>query len=196
MAINKQSYLSWSWLQRSSVLSKSHLFRVYLHFQNTASLGIMFDQINIKKVQDHAAIPVELLLLADPSSEMIDQYVHESCCFGAFFNNECIGVIVLYPLREEQLEIKNIAVAERFQGKGIGGILMNRALQYAQSRGDQSILIGTADTSLAQLNWYKKLGFKETHRKIDFFIEHYPQPIIENGQRCRDMIMLEKSLDR
>ncbi len=156
----------------------------------------MFDQINIKKVQDHAAIPVELLLLADPSREMINLYIHESCCFGAFFNNQWIGVIVLYPITEGQFEIKNIAVAERFQGKGIGSILMNRALHYAQSRGDQSILIGTADTSLGQLNWYKKSGFKEIHRKIDFFIQHYPQPIIENGQRCRDMIMLEKSLGR
>ncbi|MCR9084670.1 MAG: GNAT family N-acetyltransferase, partial [Cyclobacteriaceae bacterium] len=62
--------------------------------------------------------PWDLLLLADPSKEMIDRYLSESEVFVGELQGKLIGVLVLLPLSDGIVEIKNLAVDETFQGKG------------------------------------------------------------------------------
>jgi len=66
------------------------------------------------------SIPYPLLLLADPYIDMINSYVHESFLYGIPVGNDYIGVYALYPIDETAVEIKNIAVREDHQQKGIG----------------------------------------------------------------------------
>ncbi len=139
-----------------------------------------------------AEIPYDLLLLADPSKELIDQYLPESEIHVAVFETQIIGVYVLHPLGDSTVEIKNIAVGDSHQGKGVGTILLNNATQTAALKGYKTVLIGTGNSSLNQLYLYQKLGFEIIEIRKDFFLEHYPSPIYENGIQCKHMLMLSK----
>ena len=139
------------------------------------------------------AIPYELLLEADPSRKMIDKYLAYSKIFLAKSGGSIVGVLAL-KVENDQAEIMNIAVAEKFQKKGIGSLLIKHAVQYCLENTISSLSIGTADTSLDQLTLYQKLGFKVNDRIADFFLKNYEKPIYENGKQAKDMIRLEMSL--
>ena len=146
------------------------------------------------------ALPYELLLLADPERDMVDAYLSRSEVFlardGSATNPSAapVGVLVLTPLTNGEIEIKNIAVREDRQGAGIGRQLLVFARDEARRRGLQALEIGTGNSSLGQLALYQKCGFRVDRVERDFFTRHYPEPIYENGIQCRDMIMLRLEL--
>ena len=137
--------------------------------------------------------PIDLLLLADPSEEMINRYLSDSDLFVAREGDNTIGVLALKKEGNEA-EIMNVAVDEHNQGKGIGSALIRHAIEFAKSSGIEKLIFGTADTSTDQQRLYQKLGFKKAGRIKDFFPTHYPEPIIENGVQARDMIRFEMTL--
>ena len=150
--------------------------------------------ILVTRLSGNDNIPYQLLLLADPSRELIDEYLKNSLVFIASLNSEPIGIYVLYPLPGERAEIKNIAVAKEHQGKGIGKLLLAHASQTAKQNGFRFICIGTADSSIAQIALYQKQGFSPAGIKKEFFLNNYPEPVSENGRQAIDMLMFEKKL--
>lgn len=118
--------------------------------------------ITFNKLGKDEKIPYELLLLADPSKDLINQYLKKSGVFTAKQDDEIFGVAVLYPLTTETVEIKNIAVKPQFQGQGIGSCLIENIVKFALHNGQKSICIGTANSSIGQLYLYQKLGFEIT----------------------------------
>ncbi|PKL33566.1 MAG: GNAT family N-acetyltransferase, partial [Spirochaetae bacterium HGW-Spirochaetae-10] len=64
-----------------------------------------------------------LFLLADPSREMIEQYVREGHTFVGMHEDRVIAAIVLLFTAADVVEIKNVAVLPEHQGKGIGSLL-------------------------------------------------------------------------
>ncbi|MER2072009.1 MAG: GNAT family N-acetyltransferase, partial [Psychrobacillus sp.] len=136
--------------------------------------------------------PMELLLLADPSEELIQVYLDNGQCFIAVEGDETIGVFVLLPLTNETVELKNIAVHDDHQGKGIGKELVLHAIEKSKELGFQKIEVGTGNSSLNQLALYQKCGFRIVSVDKDFFKIHYTEEIVENGVPCVDMIRLEK----
>jgi len=147
----------------------------------------------IEKISSTMA-PIELLLLADPSRELIEQYLSESSIFLASSKGKTKGIIVLYPIEESILEIKNLAVVPSFQKKGLGKNLILFAENFAKANGYTKLRICTGNTSFHQLALYQKLGFQKKDKIPNFFLEQYPEPIFENGMQCKDLIVLEKEL--
>ena len=143
---------------------------------------------------DKEPIPYELLLDADPSMEAIEKYLPFSEIHVGTLKSKVIGTIVLYPLNANELEIKNIAVEESLQGNGIGGLMLKYATEIAIVKRAKSLVIGTANSSVAQLYLYQKNGFETTGIKQNFFLDNYPLPIFENGIQCKHLIMLAKQL--
>ena len=150
--------------------------------------------VTIRRLNANEAIPYSLLLLADPSMSAIERYIDLAEIHIAVLKAKVIASIVLYPLGDEAYEIKNIAVAERFQGKGIGKLLLNAATNLAILNNAGSLSIGTSNASVAQLYLYQKSGFEITGIKFNFFLDNYREPIFENGIQCKHMIFLEKKL--
>jgi aminoglycoside 6'-N-acetyltransferase I len=148
----------------------------------------------IRQLEKQEAIPYELLLLADEAKEMIDRYALDGEIYVLEENDQIIAVYVLKMLDAKRLEIKNIAVRQNHQGQGIGKYLLKDATRRAKAKGFQILLIGTANGAIKQLYLYQKAGFEITAIKKNFFIDHYPEPIFENGIQCKHMIMLEKKL--
>ena len=55
------------------------------------------------------------------------------------------------------------------------------------------MIVGTANSSIDNIAFYQKLGFRMAEIKRDFF-KAYPTPIFENGIIALDMIVFEKEL--
>jgi len=151
-------------------------------------------EIEIRSLSKNEEVPYTLLLDADPSKEMVDAYLPKSDIFIAIIDKEVIGVYVLYAVDSICIEIKNIAVAEDFQGKGVGKRMLDDAFEKARQRGYKEIVIGTSTTSIGPLYLYQKAGFEVSHLLKNFFTDHYAQPLYENGIRCKHMIVLKKEL--
>ncbi|RDW19746.1 GNAT family N-acetyltransferase [Oceanobacillus chungangensis] len=148
----------------------------------------------IEHLKSTEAAPMELLLSADPSRELVEEYLAAGNCFIARNRDEIIAVYVLLPINATTIELMNIAVAEKEQGKGIGKELINHAIEYARKQGYSAIQVGTGNSSIGQLALYQKCGFRIIGIEPDFFVRNYEEQIIENGIICRDMIRLERKL--
>ncbi len=146
-----------------------------------------------RKLTKQEAIPYDLLLLADETKEIIDRYVKDGEIYVLEVDSQIIAVYVFQEIDTERIEIKNIAVDRNYQGQGIGTFLLRDATIRAREQGYGTILIGTANGAIKQLYLYQKEGFEITAIKKNFFVDHYPEPIFENGIWCKHMIMLEKN---
>lgn len=150
--------------------------------------------MDIRKLNKAEKLPMELLLLADPSREIVEEYVNRGECFIAENEQQIIGVYVLLPTRPETVELVNVAVIEEQHGRGIGKRLVMDAIKVAKTKGYKTIEIGTGNSGIGQLALYQKCGFRIVGVDMDFFVRHYPEDIFENGIQCRDMIRLSQDL--
>ncbi len=148
----------------------------------------------IRQLQKDEEIPYNLLLLADETIEAINKYINDSEIFVFEMDNETIAVYVLQEISNDTIEIKNIAVDTKHQGRGIGKLLLRDAISRAKAKGFKTIVIGTGDTAPKQLHLYQKEGFEIFDIKKSFYLDNYPNPIYENGVQLKDMIMLKKEL--
>lgn len=150
--------------------------------------------MKIRELHSNETPPVDLLLLADPSRKLVNEYVKRGTCFVADDGEAIVGVFVLLPTRPGTVELVNISVAEGRQGEGIGKTLVLAAIREAKSNGYMTMEIGTGNSSIGQLALYQKCGFRITGIDRDFFTRHYKETIFENGIQCRDMIRLSQDL--
>lgn len=145
--------------------------------------------MKIIKVASNKKEYMDLLLLADEQENMINKYLEKGDMFllidegvkaQCIVTNEGSGVY----------ELKNIATIPRFQNKGYGKMLINYILNYYK---DCNVMyVGTGDSTLT-IPFYKKCGFKESHRVKNFFLDNYDHPIFENGKQLIDMVYLKWS---
>lgn len=139
-------------------------------------------------------MPMELLLLADPDEHRVRSYLHKSSIYTLVEDQTILGVCVLLPLSETVAEIVNIAVAEEAQGRGFGKKLLQHVITAVREENYRILKVGTGNSSLDQLAFYQKSGFRITGVERDYFTKHYSEPIFENGIACRDMILMEMHL--
>ena len=149
-----------------------------------------------RKLEPHEAPPYDLLLLADPSRQLVDTYLADGECYIIEEKSGIIGVFVVVELHKETIEIKNIAVREDLQCQGIGKKLVIAAIRIAKENGYATVEIGTGNSSIGQLALYQKCGFRITGVIQDFFVDQYDEIIMENGIQCIDMIRLEMNIKK
>ncbi|MDW0109430.1 GNAT family N-acetyltransferase [Sporosarcina aquimarina] len=152
--------------------------------------------MKIRKLRLDEQLPMDLLLLADPSVEMIEKYCDAGDCFIAESESKTIGVYVLMQASVNRLELVNVAVAEDFQERGIGKQLVLDAIKVAKYKGFSTLQVATGNSSIGQLALYQKCGFRIVGVDPDYFLIHYSGAIFENGIQCRDRIKLELKLNK
>ncbi|UAL53971.1 MULTISPECIES: GNAT family N-acetyltransferase [Metabacillus] len=153
-------------------------------------------EIVIKKMLGNSAAPMDLLLEADPSEQNIKQYLKKGTVFLAELEKNIAGVMVLMPISPASMEIMNLAVDEKFRGKGIAKKLIAHAKQACADQNMDFLEIGTGNSSLDQLALYQKCGFRMKKVIENYFIVHYPEPIFENGIQCMDMVRLKMKIKK
>lgn len=148
----------------------------------------------IKALADYKEDAYKLFLLADPSYQQINTYIKESVIYGAYLDGILIATYALLPIDKQTVEIKNIAVSENIQRKGVGTVLLKHAKKIAISRGFKEIIIGTSNSSIYQLLFYQKCGFEIDKLHKNFYLENYQEAIFENGIQAKHMIILTQKV--
>jgi aminoglycoside 6'-N-acetyltransferase I len=153
------------------------------------------EQSKIIKAIEPKEVSLDLLSLADPSEEMIKSYLDTSLAYGIFLEDDLIGAVLLYALKNGTIEIKNLTVYGEYQNQGFGKKLLQFAIAEAGKLGFQKVRIATGNSSIGQLALYQKLGFEMLEINRNFFLNHYPEPLFENGIACKHQVVLEMRLD-
>ena len=122
---------------------------------------------------------------------MVDRYLEKTTIYVLEDNNvkaEC----VVTDEGNGILEIKNIAVDPKCQGKGYGKALIDfLANNYAD---EYSVLqVGTGDSPLT-IPFYERCGFVRSHNVPNFFPDNYDHPIYEGGVQLIDMVYLQRHI--
>ncbi len=160
------------------------------------------DPVEIKDLTP-AEWPWPLLLDADPCRERVETYIHQATVMGLVESLSNIAreaaptimaVVVLLQRDRHVTEVMNIAVAPAHRGKKLGKLLLGAAIARSRQQGAQQIILGTGNSSLNQLAFYQKMGFRLESVDRDYFVRHYPEPIYENGIWCRDRVLLSLNL--
>ncbi|MBD3255472.1 MAG: GNAT family N-acetyltransferase [Candidatus Lokiarchaeota archaeon] len=105
----------------------------------------------------------DLVFFADPSIDRIRFYIQKTLYLFArrTIRTKIVGIIVLFSEKDAAtVEIMNIAVIQDYQNKGIGTKLLRYATNYTSKQGYKEIEIDTANSSIGQLYFYQKYGFR------------------------------------
>ena len=90
--------------------------------------------------------------------------------------------------RGDPCELHELAIVPERQGQGLGKRLVAWLVEEAARRGKRQILVGTANSSIDNIGFYQKCGFRMDHVRKDYF-RYHRQPQYENGIRTRDMLV-------
>lgn len=91
-------------------------------------------------------------------------------------------------------EIVELAVAAALHGRGLGRQLLAWLVGEARRRGKRAVEVGTANSSLGNLAFYQKCGFRMDHVRRDYF-RYHREPLSEHGIAMRDLLVFRLDLD-
>ena len=134
---------------------------------------------------------LDLLLLADEQENMIDRYLNKGRMYVLDDNGikcEC----VVTNEGNGVLELKNIATALEYQGKGYAKALIDFIVEKYGEQYD-ILQVGTGDSPLT-IPFYEKCGFVRSHIIPNFFTDNYNHPIYEDGVQLVNMVYLQRQL--
>ena len=135
---------------------------------------------------------LDLLLIADPDQHMIDRYLDRGELFALYDGEELKSVCVVTAESETLCELKNLATVETAKNRGYASALIRHILDICRNR-FSVIQAGTGDFPKT-IRFYEKCGFTVSHHTPDFFTDHCPEPIYEEGILLTDMIYLKQFL--
>jgi len=105
--------------------------------------------------------------------EASDQYMYDhpesyaqngNSVFAVIIDDEVAGVCALKQDHENEWELTKMAVAEKFRGRGIGKIIMDKVEDYARTElGLSRIYLISNTINAAAIRLYKRCGWDVTH---------------------------------
>ncbi|SEI85039.1 Acetyltransferase (GNAT) family protein [Bhargavaea ginsengi] len=138
---------------------------------------------------------LDLLMLADEGEAAVRNYLGDGHLYVARTVDEVLGAALYVPVDRETVELKNIALYEAARGKGTGRALIEDGIARYTEMGFRRMIVGTANSSIGNLAFYQKCGFRMHGIRRNFFLS-YPEPIWEDGIRAFDMVMFERELHK
>jgi predicted N-acetyltransferase YhbS len=150
------------------------------------------------RVEPHAGPRAELrplFALAEDSARELNSYIDDGRAFVAREGDRIVGHLQLTERGSGELEIRNMAVAEAYQGRGIGSELVGAAIAFAAREGCSKIHVATAAADVGNLRFYQRLGFRMRAIERDAFTAAagYDEVVID-GIELRDRVWLERPL--
>jgi len=90
---------------------------------------------------------------------------YDSIHLGAFNQkNQIVGCLILKPLSASHFKMRQVAVAESLQGKGIGGELVKASEKLLKSLNCKSIELNARDVAIP---FYLKLDYKKVGKEFE-----------------------------
>ena len=144
----------------------------------------MIKEINNKMDYDH------LLTESDPNINLVRDYLENGALYGFYLKDEPVSFIAV-EIIDGEVEIKNLLTLSEHRGHGYAKALIKFIEETYNS--NDTFLVGTANSSLENITFYTRLGYVYSHRIENFFIDYYPNKIIENGMQATDLMYFKKS---
>ena len=149
--------------------------------------------IVIKKEKENKEQYMNLLFEADPSKDMINDYLKDGEVFVLTYKDDVACVAVVIRIDDEVIELKNIATKEIYRGQGYGKkMLKYLADNYKQKY--KKMLVGTSENNIP---FYVMQGFDKYEKTIkNYFIDNYDEEIWDGDLQCIDMYYYSKDLKK
>jgi predicted GNAT family N-acyltransferase len=94
------------------------------------------------------------LSLADDDLKGEPEYFH----FGAFLGDKLIGTLIMTPVDRHAVKMRQVAVAEAFQGVGVGRALVAFAESFIRGKSFSRVELHARKTAVP---FYVKLGYQQ-----------------------------------
>ncbi len=108
--------------------------------------------------------------------------------YGAFDSDTLVGAATAHWEGHES-EIIYIAVAPDLRGRGYGKAMIEALFAEMRQRSVPALLVGTANSSLENIAFYQKCGFRLYAVRQNYF-DYIQPPIMEHGILMRDMLVM------
>ena len=135
--------------------------------------------------------------LAEDSAVQLDSYLGSGRVLVARSGGAVVGHLQLVETdRSGEIELKNMAVREDLQGRGVGGQLVRAAIELMAGEAASSVLVATAAADIGNLRFYQRQGFRMRSIERDAFTAKtgYPADIDIDGIALRDRVWLDYPL--
>lgn len=83
---------------------------------------------------------------------------------------EIVGFICFWLIFDEA-HILNVAIKKGFQGKGIGSLLVKKAIAFVQKKGAKWVRLEVRITNKKATSFYKNLGFKNIMVRPGYYFD-------------------------
>lgn len=104
-------------------------------------------------------------LVRNPDLENISQSYAGAVFLVAWEQDRIIGTGALVARGQETGEIVRMSVAKDMRRRGVGRKLLERLIKEAKAAGICSLVLETTETWQEAIEFYRRFGFQETHRK-------------------------------
>ncbi len=153
-------------------------------------MSILLKQVDSDEV--NALFPILLLAESSESALLWSLSNLSDTVYRAEEDGEIVGAATM-RWNSEPCEIVELAVIEHQHGQGVGRKIIENLIAEARRRGKQRIVVGTGNSSIGNIVFYQKCGFRMDHVRRDYFWYH-DEPETENGILLRDMIVFSYDL--
>lgn len=136
-----------------------------------------------------AALLFPLITEAEENQSRTEDAIndHANTAYLLSIDGGIVGAAVMHWDTDES-ELLYIQITRDYRGEGIGKGAVAALLDEARARGVKSVIVGTANTSLDNIAFYQKCGFRMDSIRKNFF-EYFSEPVYEHGIQMRDMIV-------
>lgn len=128
-------------------------------------------------IRPMTAADLDAVLLIEQSSFPLpwkrEHFLHEitaphSFPFVAEIDGKVAGYVCLMSLFEEA-QILDIAVAAEQRGRGVGRLLMEKALAVAREKGAEIMALEVRESGTAAIGLYRALGFRQVGIRANYY---------------------------
>ena len=136
---------------------------------------------------------MDLLLEADPSKDMVNNYLKDGELFVLIYKDEVASVAVVTRVDETICELKNIATVEKYRGQGYGKKMIKYLFDNYKQKYEKMI-VGTSENNIP---FYAKQCFDKHEKTIkNYFVDNYDEEIWDGDLQCIDMYYYSKDLKK
>jgi lactoylglutathione lyase len=130
---------------------------------------------------------------AEDSAAELNAYIEEGEVLVARAGDGIVGHLQLVDDDGGAGEIKNMAVAAAYRGRGIGRRLIEAATDAARTEGHSTLAVATAAADVGNLRFYQRVGFRMRSVERDAFTPSagYPEKTMVDGIRLQDRVWLD-----
>ncbi len=154
--------------------------------------GMAISYREVKDDEIEAVVPI-LLQAEESESALRWSLAHLSDAVYRMDEDDAPVGAATMQWRDDPCELMELAIAPERHGQGLGKQFVAWLVEEARRRGKRQMLVGTANSSIGNIAFYQRCGFRMDHVRQDYFW-YYRGKHYENGIQVCDMLVFRYDL--